>query len=148
MGETVTVTVGAFVETQPFALVTVSVYVVVATGAAIVLQLAGLDRPVEGLHEQLVPPEPKSGVSCPRQIVVVPEATAKGGVQTPVSVTLEILCIPVASVAVSSNSYRSAASGTNVGDWPLRDEREAFESAGWRISRQFQDVAVFGTEPN
>lgn len=78
IGLTVTVTVGAFVDTQPVASVTVSVYVVVEAGEAVGEQLAALDSPVAGAHAQDVPPEPESGVVAPAQIAAVPEATAVG----------------------------------------------------------------------
>jgi hypothetical protein len=77
-GLTVTVTVGAFVEEQPLALVTVSVYVVVEAGDACGEQLEALSSPVAGSQAQLVPPEPESAVDDPAQIGADPEATAVG----------------------------------------------------------------------
>ena len=74
----VTVTVGAFVETQPFPSVTVSVYVVVEAGEAVGVQLSGLESPAEGVHEHCTPPDPESGVATPTQISADPPATAVG----------------------------------------------------------------------
>ena len=70
--------VGELVEEQPPTSVTVRVYVVVTEGDAAGEQLAALDSPVDGDHEQLTPPEPLSGVEDPAPIVAVPEATAVG----------------------------------------------------------------------
>ena len=75
---TVTVAVGAFVDTHPFASVTVSVYTVVAPGEAVGEQLEASERPAAGAHAQVVPPEPESGVAPPGQIPAVPEAAAVG----------------------------------------------------------------------
>jgi hypothetical protein len=41
-------------------------------------QLAALESPVDGAHEQEAPPEPESGVEAPAQISAVPDATAVG----------------------------------------------------------------------
>ena len=78
LASTVTVTNGALFETQPFASVTVRVYVVVAAGEADGAQLAGFDRPAAGAHRQDTPPEPESGVDAPAQISADPEAAAVG----------------------------------------------------------------------
>jgi hypothetical protein len=37
-----------------------------------------LSRPVDGFQEQLVPPEPESGVDVPAQIAAEPDAAAVG----------------------------------------------------------------------
>jgi hypothetical protein len=87
---TVTVTVGLFVDVQPAALVTVNVYVVFETGEADGLQLEAFESPVEGDHEQEVPPEPESGVELPAQIVAEPEAEAVGRGLTVTETGLEL----------------------------------------------------------
>jgi len=77
-GSTLTVTDGALFETQPFASVTVSVYVVVDAGAAAGAQLDGFDSPAAGVQEHDTPPEPESGVDAPAQISAEPPAAAVG----------------------------------------------------------------------
>jgi len=102
-GSIVTVTVGAFVETQPFASVTVSVYVVVEAGEAVGVQLSGLERPAVGAHEQDTPPDPESGVATPTQISADPPAAAVGRgftvtVANPVAVPAQ--CVSETAVTV------------------------------------------------
>jgi hypothetical protein len=75
---TVTVAAAALFDTQPFASVTVSVYVVVAAGEADGAQLAASESPVAGAHAHETPPEPESGAAPPGQIAVVPDASAVG----------------------------------------------------------------------
>jgi len=77
-GSTVTVTDGALLEVQPFASVTVSVYVVVDAGVATGAQLAAFERPAAGAHEHDTPPDPDSGADAPAQISAEPPADAVG----------------------------------------------------------------------
>ena len=95
---TVTVTVGALVEEQDPAPETVSVYVVVEDGDECGEQLDALSRPVEGLHEQLVPPEPESVAEAPVQIVADPEAVAVSFGVTVTRTGVEFAIQPLLSV--------------------------------------------------
>jgi hypothetical protein len=55
---------------------------VVESGDAVGVQLFGSSRPVAGDQEHVTPPDPKSSVESPEQIVVDPRATAIGPEQT------------------------------------------------------------------
>src|SRR6516225_7315889 len=67
-----------------------------------------------------------------------------GGGSTAVKSSVRILIAPVASVASSRNTYRSATSGTNVGLRIFAAESAAVEPDGSRISRHCQATAVCG----
>jgi len=79
---TVTVTVDSFVESHPAPSITVKEYVVVSDGDALGVKLFGSSSPAEGDQAQETPPDPKSCVALPKQIVVDPRATAAGPEQT------------------------------------------------------------------
>src|SRR5450759_2214577 len=87
---------------HPLASVTVRVYVVVAEGLAIGVQLEASSRPAAGDQEQETPPEPVSCVEAPLQIVAVPDAFAVGGAQTVTVTVAELTDVqPCASATVS-----------------------------------------------
>ncbi len=136
-GVTVTVTVGALVETQPEASVTVSEYVVVADGAALGEQLLGLESPVAGAQAQETPPDPVSGVAAPAQTRAVPAATAVGGgltVTTALPEEVPAQCVSETAVTV----YVVVAPGATV--------RVAGEAAtGW--TRPSDQVTLHGPAP-
>ena len=71
-------------------------------GVAIGAQLDALSRPAEGAQEQLVPPEPVSGVETPAQIVVAPPAAAAGRALTVREAAAEVSDWPNPSVTMTS----------------------------------------------
>jgi hypothetical protein len=97
---TVIVTAGLFDEVQPFASVTVSVYVVVVEGDALGEQLPAFDRPAAGVHEQLAPPEPVRGADPPTEISAEPEAIAVGEGRIVADVVAEREQVPTVVVTV------------------------------------------------
>ena len=74
----------------------------VAAGDASGAQLEGSDRPVEGVQEQVAPPDPVSGVELPRQIAVVPDALATGVALTVSTAAAEVIDCEKESVTTTS----------------------------------------------
>jgi hypothetical protein len=81
---------------QPFAFVTVTVYVEVIVGFATGLEIAVLLRPVAGLHEYCVPPVALSCVLLPWQTLTLGPALAAGSAFT-VTVTESTFMQPLLS---------------------------------------------------
>src|SRR5689334_10803613 len=99
---TVTRTDAALVDEQPFAPVTVKLYVVVDAGAAVGVQLFGSERPAVGSHEQPVPPEPSRSTELPEQTVPPPPATAVGRALTVSTAVDDVMFCPKPSVTTTS----------------------------------------------
>ena len=138
IGFTVTVTVGALVETQPFASVTVNEYVVVAAGDAAGEQLDASDSPVAGAHAQETPPDPESGVEPPGQIAEAPDAAAVGRAWTTTGAAPE---------AVPEQCASETAVTVYVADDAGDTERTAGEAATPDCVAPSDHVTVHGAVP-
>jgi hypothetical protein len=116
VSEDCTVTVTWAVSVQPFAPVTVTVYVVVAVGDAVGLAPVVALKPVAGFHAYDVPPLAVKGVLFPVQIVTLFPALAFGKALT-VIVTDAVAVHPPELVTVTV--YVVVTVGDAVGDAPV-----------------------------
>lgn len=91
-------------------------------GEAWGLQIEAFERPVDGLHEQALPPLPWRSVELPAQIVALPVATAVGRVFTP-TVTCDVLVDEQPFASVTVREYTCVDAGDAMGV-----QESAFES--------------------
>src|SRR5262252_4409898 len=82
---------------------------VVTVGVAIGEQLVALSRPLDGVQEQEMPPDPVSGVEVPAHTVFEPEADAEGRALTVSCADGEVRFCPKPSVTTTSYVPESPA---------------------------------------
>jgi hypothetical protein len=126
------------VDTQPFASVTVSEYVVVAAGDAAGEQLDASESPAAGAHAQDTPPDPDSGADPPGQIADVPDATAVGRAWTTTG---------AAPDAVPEQCASETAVTVYVAEDAGDTERTAGEAATPDCVAPSDHVTVHGADP-